>query len=146
MWEPARTERSAGGVVVRRLDETWHALLIRDRYGNWGLPKGHLEDGESVREAAVREVEEETALRPDAVGSRIATIDWRFRDPEGDLIHKYCTFFLMRSRRGRPRPEGGGAVRECRWTPLGEAIERLSHDNARAVVQRAVDLLEEAGW
>ena len=44
----AREERGAGGVVLRRIRGTIHALLIRDSYGNWGLPKGHLEPGEAA--------------------------------------------------------------------------------------------------
>ena len=52
-------ERSAGGVVVRVLEGGPHFLLIRDPYRRWGLPKGHLEEGEANEAAALREVREE---------------------------------------------------------------------------------------
>ena len=42
----ARLETSAGGVVVRREGDRTLYLLIRDSYGNWGFPKGHVEPGE----------------------------------------------------------------------------------------------------
>ena len=48
-------ERSAGGVVVRTLNGNLHVLLIRDPYRKWGLPKGHLEDGEGAADAAPSE-------------------------------------------------------------------------------------------
>ena len=99
-----RIERSAGGVVVRSLAGVWHALLIRDAYGNWGLPKGHIEGGESLREAAAREVAEETGLTPEEVGPKIATVDWTFRKGRA-IVHKYCTFFLMRNRFGKAVPQ-----------------------------------------
>ena len=56
----AREEWSAGGVVLRRIRGVLHALLIKDPYGNWGLPKGHLEGTEGPQQAGLREVEEET--------------------------------------------------------------------------------------
>ena len=42
----ARLEPSAGGVVMHAGDDEPRYLLIRDSYGNWGFPKGHLESGE----------------------------------------------------------------------------------------------------
>ncbi len=45
-------ETSAGGVVLRTIDGVVHALVIRDPYKRWGLPKGHSEDGESPHETA----------------------------------------------------------------------------------------------
>ena len=61
----AEREVSAGGIVFRRFeDHSWRFLLIRDSYDNWGFPKGHLEDGESPAEAALRETVEETGLAP----------------------------------------------------------------------------------
>ena len=42
--------------MVRRDGDHWMVLLIKDPYGNWGLPKGHIEGEESLLEAAVREV------------------------------------------------------------------------------------------
>src|SRR2546426_12793651 len=40
----------------------FRSLLIKDSYDNWGFPKGHLDDGESPAEAALRETAEETGL------------------------------------------------------------------------------------
>ena len=59
----AELEVSAGGIVFRRVPELGpRFLLIKDSYDNWGFPKGHLEDGESPAEAAMRETAEETGL------------------------------------------------------------------------------------
>lgn len=54
----------AAGGVVRTPDH--HALMIY-RNGRWDLPKGHHEPGESIEQCALREVEEETGIRPDAI-------------------------------------------------------------------------------
>lgn len=140
-----RIERSAGGVVVRSLAGVWHALLIRDPYGNWSLPKGHIEGGESLREAAAREVEEETGLAPEVVGPKIGTVDWTFGRGRGK-VHKYCTFFLMRSRNGNTSPQLEEGISDCAWLPVPEAAARIAYDNTRSVVLRAGEKIAEAGW
>ena len=136
----ARIERSAGGVVVRTILGEPHVLVIRDPYQNWGLPKGHVENGEASGEAAVREVREETGLGDVALGQELATIDWYFR-AGGKLIHKFCAFYLMSSEVGEPVPEAAEGITECVWLPLEEAAARISYDNAREVVNVAREML-----
>lgn len=53
--------RSAGVVVLRRFPEGWRLLVLR-AFRNWDFPKGVVEDDEDMREAAQREVWEETSL------------------------------------------------------------------------------------
>ncbi len=132
----ARPERSAGGVVIRRIGGRIHALLIKDPYGNWGLPKGHLEGTEGPAEAGLREVSEETGLKDLVLGQKLRTIDWYFR-LRGRLIHKYCTFFLMVSRDGEPVPQEAEGITDCRWVPLLQAVDALDYENAREVVRDA---------
>lgn len=144
--EPARPataiERSAGGVVVRKEDEGVRVLLIRDPYRKWGLPKGHLEQGEGTREAALREVHEETGLDDLELGADLGEIDWTFRKG-GTPIHKYCRFYLMESAEGEARPEVSEGISECRWLPVEEALRLISYDNARAILVRAAERMDD---
>lgn len=144
-----RIERSAGGVVVRLIAGVRHALVIRDPYDNWGLPKGHLERGEDAETAAVREVHEETGLAGVELGPELGCIDWYFR-VEGRAVHKFCTFFLMHSAAGELVPQTSEGIRECLWLPLDEAMRRISYDNAREMLQRAAERLDDPttakGW
>ena len=135
----AREERSAGGVVLRRIHGQIHALLIKDPYGNWGLPKGHLEGSEGPQEAGIREVAEETGLGDLKLGPKLRTIDWYFR-MRGRLVHKHCTFYLMGSETGDPVPEEAEGITECIWIPLLEAIPAVDYENAREVVRDAARL------
>jgi 8-oxo-dGTP pyrophosphatase MutT (NUDIX family) len=137
----AEIERSAGGVVLRWLYGAPHVLLILDPYRNWGLPKGHLEEGEDARQAAIREVAEETGLDRLEVGPELNTIDWLFRR-RGVLVHKFCTFFLMRSEEGEAIPELAEGITECVWLPVPAAIERLTYENARETLHLVRELLE----
>lgn len=136
-------ERSAGGVVVRRCSSEPHVLLILDPYGKWGLPKGHLEEGEGDREAAVREVREETGLDEVELGPDLGEIDWTFRR-SGRRIHKFCRFFLMHAPQGETRPELSEGITECRWLPVDEAIRTVAYGNAREVLVRAAERIEGA--
>ena len=131
-----RVETTAGGVIYRWFSGTPHILLIRDGYQNWGLPKGHLERGETPGGAALREAKEETGLQDLVLGPQLQTIDWYFR-ARGRLIHKFCHFFLIESRRGEAAPELGEGITACSWVPLPAAIEQISYENAREVVRRA---------
>lgn len=140
-----RVEHSAGGVVVRYENGKWNALVIRDPYGKWGLPKGHLEPGESEEDAAAREVAEETGLTPDAVGPELGTVQWTFRR-DARRVQKRCTFFLMRSRAGDPVPQKDEGISECRWFPLWEAARKIPYRDTRNLVLRAVSMIEDAGW
>jgi 8-oxo-dGTP diphosphatase len=117
--------RAAGGIVVR----DGRVLLVhRPQYGDWTLPKGKLDPGESWQQAARREVEEETGLRcelGDEVG-RTFYVDSRGRDKE-------VRYFEMSS---DGEPFAQNEVDEVRWVPLAEAAELLSYSRDRELVGR----------
>jgi 8-oxo-dGTP pyrophosphatase MutT (NUDIX family) len=141
---PRVVERSAGGVVVRSRGPDHDVLLILDPYRKWGLPKGHLEDGESSEAAAVREVAEETGLEELTLGPELGEIDWTFR-AHGRIVHKYCRFFLMEAFAGRLQPELSEGITECRWLPVDEAIATVAYENARGILKKAAERLVPAG-
>lgn len=141
MVRRAERETSAGGVVFRReADGGVRHLLIRDSYRNWGFPKGHLEPAEPPADAARREVAEETGLGDLVLHGPIQVIDWYFRF-RGKTIHKYCHFFLFESKQGEPVPQLEEGITDCTWRPLEEALETISYDNARGVLERAAEMV-----
>ncbi len=135
----AQIETSAGGVVYRQADGP-EFLLIRDPYGNWGLPKGHVEESETPRQAACREVLEETGLARVRIQHDLPCIDWFFR-LRGRLIHKYCHFFLMLCEGGEVRPCEAEGISACVWLAYEDAVRTISYDNARDVLVAAGGVL-----
>ena len=119
-----------------------HALVIRDPYHNWGLPKGHLEHDETSAEAALREVAEETGLTDLRLGRELVTIDWYFH-AQGAKIHKFTTFYLMYSNEGEAIPQKAEGISQCLWVPLAEADKKITYDNAGEVMKVAQRVVVE---
>lgn len=141
----ATLETSAGGVVVRISEAPGGVhvplfLIIRDSYDNWGFPKGHVEHGERIEAAALREVSEETGLGDLTVRSSIETIDWYFRF-RGRLIHKVCHFYLMVTELADTSPQRSEGITACRWEPYEGAAQLVTYANARDVLRRAHELV-----
>ena len=127
-------------MVFRRGPDSVQFLLIRDPYSNWGLPKGHIEGGETAAQAALREVEEETGLCELNMIAQLPTIDWFFRD-RGRLVHKFCHFFLVECTAGDPAPQLAEGITECVWHAADVAIDTISYANAREVIRAAAEWL-----
>jgi 8-oxo-dGTP diphosphatase len=117
--------RAAGGVVLR----DGRVLVVhRPKYGDWTLPKGKLEPGESWEEGAAREVSEETGLRCD-VGPEVGRtryLDGRGRDKEVRYYHMSTI----------DEPRAQNEVDEVRWVPLDEVGSVLTYERDRALVNR----------
>ncbi len=142
---PTVAETSAGGLVVRHPDSgPVQVALIgrRTRQGTleWVLPKGHLEPGEQMPEAAVREVQEETGIRG-RVLEPLGSIDYWFV-LEGRRIHKTVHHFLMAAVDGE-LSRADVEVEEVEWVALADAPARLAHADERALAERAAARLEE---
>jgi 8-oxo-dGTP pyrophosphatase MutT (NUDIX family) len=138
-----REEISAGGVVYRMVEGEPRFLLIKDSYESWGFPKGHLRRGEREAEAARREVGEETGLQVLEPRGELGAIDWWFRF-HGRRIHKTCHFFLFESPAGETAPQRSEGITACKWLSPPAAVKRISYENARGVLERAVQQLRLA--
>ncbi len=137
-------EVSAGGLVVDQMSSEAQALLIsrHDRRGRliWSFPKGHLEEGETDRDAAIREVAEETGIQA-AVLEPLGEIDFWFM-ADGRRIHKTVHHFLMVCEGGElcaDDPE----VESVEWVPLSAVSARLAYSDERALLKKARARLSE---
>ncbi|KGP70867.1 NUDIX domain-containing protein [Pontibacillus yanchengensis] len=88
--------RAAIAVVVMD-DDNRVVLQKRKDVGLWGLPSGHVEPGETISEAAVREVKEETNLDINImklIGVYSEPSNQSFTYPDGNVVHFITTCFL----------------------------------------------------
>ncbi|MFN8233946.1 MAG: NUDIX hydrolase [Actinomycetota bacterium] len=138
-----KTEVSAGGVVYRRIQGRVEVILAsrRTRRGDiaWGLAKGGIEPDETIEEAAVREVREETGLEARierSLGETRYFYVW-----EDVRIRKTVHFFLMKATGEGDVNDRDDEMEDVRWFPLERALKRAAYRGEREVLGRAASVL-----
>ncbi|MFN8132028.1 MAG: NUDIX domain-containing protein [Solirubrobacteraceae bacterium] len=132
---------SAGGVVVR--DGEVVVIVPRkpaaDGRAVLCLPKGHPDPGETLEQAATREVREETGIEAEPV-EVLGDVRYWYQRRQGRRVFKSVTFFLF-AHRGGNVADHDHEVEEARWMPLEEARTALSYPGEREMVERALSQL-----
>jgi 8-oxo-dGTP diphosphatase len=101
--------------------------------GEWSIPGGVLEVGETVREAAIREAKEETGLTVEP-GDLLGVFDRVLRDDAGRTQYHYVLIdFLCRRIAGEPQPAGDAA--EARWFTKEEVAKLPLPKDTAAVIR-----------
>jgi len=122
---------AGGGVVYRRVDgRTEYLLVRRERHNDWSFPKGKLDEGEDLRDCAVREVREETGMRCD-VGVRLPLVTYRDRARR----RKGVAYWLMTVVSGRFKPNS--EVAAVGWFDLKSARAVLTYRRDRELLNEA---------
>lgn len=128
--------RAAGGVLYCTEFSSKKVLLIK-RNGFWDLPKGKLEEGESIEECAVREVEEETGVREVAIESFLCDTYHEYQQ-NGKNYGKTTSWYLMKS--GNPNfnfePQTEEGITEVKWAEPGEAKSLVEFENLVEVLNK----------
>jgi 8-oxo-dGTP diphosphatase len=121
--------KQAGAIVVRRAKTGPVVLLVTAKRNpkHWIFPKGHIEDGETARAAALREAHEEAGVdaRPLRKAGRTSFV---YGSSE------YSSDYWLAETDDDGRPEDG---RQLTWCSYSEALDRLTFDNMRSLLKRA---------
>ena len=137
--------RSAGIIVFRRDQDECLFLLILSRLTKrplWEFPKGGVDEGETVQQAALRELFEETGINESEV--RLIpefeqTEDYRFTSGRSDrrsLIHKQVTYYLAETDKAEIVLSAKESS-EYAWLTLEAALKRLRYKERRKLLQDA---------
>jgi bis(5'-nucleosidyl)-tetraphosphatase len=131
--ERSSTRKSCGAIIYRRTLVGIRYLFLRhENGGHWSFPKGHTEKGESERDTAVREIHEETGLRPHFLHGFYERI--YYLTPKGR--RKEVVYFLARVWRPRVRVQID-EISEYRWASYTEARSLLTFENTRLLLDKA---------
>ena len=132
----APTIQQAGAIIVRQGKNEPRVLLVTARRnpGTWIFPKGHVESGETRREAAVREAQEEAG-----VDGKVAAAAGSMAFDYGSNRYRVHYFIVVTDDSGKER-EG----RRMRWCRFKQALRKLSYKEAGDVLRKAWPQVEAA--
>ncbi|MEX0940291.1 MAG: NUDIX domain-containing protein [Candidatus Babeliales bacterium] len=134
-------EFSAGLIVFfQQPDKDREYLLLHYQSGHWDFPKGHIENDESKKEAAKRELKEETNLEAHIIDGFEESLSYFHHLPKtNELAFKVVCFFV-------------GVVKEKNvqlshehidyaWMPYDKALKKLTYDNAKEMLKKVETFL-----
>jgi 8-oxo-dGTP pyrophosphatase MutT (NUDIX family) len=138
-------EYTAGGVVFRRVGERIEILMIQDRLGRWTIPKGHVEEGESIEQTAVREVTEETGLTQLHLGEKLDKLHFFYRK-EGKLIFMTTFVFLMEAYGDTDNviPEDSEGIVDAKWFDQDKALGLIEYRDTERLFRLGLSKVQGA--
>ena len=128
--------QAGGGVVYNDAG----GILMIFRRGKWDLPKGKLDEGETIDQCALREVQEETGIRQLTLGDKLSET-WHLYNEKGKNLVKHTTWYKMSSTDDQAlEPQAEEDIKEARWVNANELKPFM--DNTYRAIQ---DVLSTAG-
>src|SRR6266702_2951206 len=122
-------EPTAGGVVFRRNPKSndVEILLIQDAKDRWTIPKGHIEEGETAKETAAREIGEETGLMEVTVMSWLGKIHFRYRRQQS-LVLMTTQIYLVHAS-GPQKLKKEEWMNGIGWFNVHEALDMIEYED-----------------
>jgi 8-oxo-dGTP pyrophosphatase MutT (NUDIX family) len=116
-----------------------YILMIRHKHGGHrSFPKGHVEEGETEHQTAIREVEEETAVRIRITSDFCEKV--HYSPMPG--VQKEVVYFMAMTDQKATHPHDG-EIADVEWVPLDNAERSLTHENDKIVLRAAMKALRE---
>ena len=124
-----KQEKSCGAVIYKYINNELYILLLKHNKGHWSFAKGHMEENETEKETAIREVKEETNLDID--------INTNFREiskysPKKNVI-KDVIFFLATPKTTDITPQLS-EIKEIKWYKYEQALDILTYDKDKKIL------------
>ena len=132
-------EKSCGALVLRREDDRWKVLLVQNKNGgHWAFPKGHVEEGETEKETAIREVKEETGLTIEINTDFRMTTQY---SPKKDVIKDVVYFLSVVNTAETVRQVE--EIDDVRWMSFSRAKLRVTFRSDKEILEAAQQYARE---
>ena len=136
---PITYEKSCGALVFRQDPKTGRVYILMIRHkrgGHRSFPKGHVEPGETEHQTAIREVEEETAVKIRITSDFCEKV---YYSPMPG-VRKEVVYFLAFTDQKNTHP-CDGEIADVDWVPVENAERSLTHENDKIVLRAALKTL-----
>lgn len=132
-------EPTAGGIVFRGSHKAnnLEILLIQDAKNRWTIPKGHIEEGESAKETAEREIREETGLQEMKVLNWLGKINFRYRRQQS-LVLMTTEIFLVQAQGDTNDLKPEEWMNGIKWFPASEALNKIEYEDIGKIILLAL--------
>jgi 8-oxo-dGTP pyrophosphatase MutT (NUDIX family) len=138
-------EPTAGGIVFRRNKENEvEVLLIQDSKDRWTIPKGHIEEGETAQETAVREIGEEAGLKDTKVICWLGKIHFRYRRIT-TLVLMTTQIYLVHAVANTDDIKKEEWMNGIQWFPFQEALDKIEYEDIGKLMLLAMQRIRHAG-
>lgn len=132
-------EPTAGGIVFRGSprNNNIEILLIQDAKNRWTIPKGHIEEGESAKDCAEREIREETGLQEMKVLNWLGKINFRYRRQQS-LVLMTTEIFLVQGQGDTDKLKPEEWMNGIKWFPAAEALDKIEYEDIGKIILLAL--------
>ncbi len=142
-----KEEYCSGGIVYKKTNKGIMILFIKDSYGQWAFPKGHIDEKETKIGAAAREVSEETGLKIKdlRIKKYLGDINYKFKNKEGNEIYKIVHFYLMKliNPKAEIVPQQEDGVQAVQWVNIEQAIEVSYYADVDNILKNVLEILKK---
>lgn len=132
---------SAGFIIYTITNGELLFLVLQYAVGHWDFAKGKIEETESLHDAALRELYEETGLKPDKIADFNYSFEYTFIDYDGKYAHKNVVLFLAHVTLRNVRLSDEHQA-YC-WISYKDALDRLTYANAQAALKGAYSFMSD---